>query len=415
MSFSDVHPGDPIIAANVQQVIDALKGTSGKGIPLAVSAVNDSARYALTLENTEATNSRALNVLKNDGSVLIRADATGVTLGQPLNLPTGSVTSTAIADGTIATADLANQAVTNVKLGTDTARLNLLTNGGFEIWQRGTSFATTGAYTADRWVMTVAGTDAFSVNKNTANADTANGSLTCAWLSYSLGSGGGSYVSQTLRHSDGPALNGRTVTFSARVNTSLANAIRLGVGSDAGGTTVYSAYHPGGSTYQTLSVTFTVPVAATFTQPTIFVSAGTTQAFYVDNAMLVVGSVAADYAPLHPADDLARCLRYFERIAPGAANAPIAIGQLFNTITAICATALKARKAVVPTVTVSAASDFQITNAAYTPTGLSSLTPYTGSVDTLALQAAASAGISTAGFATVLSPSNSNGWVSVEA
>src|SRR5215831_6637597 len=111
MSFSDVHPGDPIIAANVQQVIDALKGTSGKGIPLAVSAVNDSARYALTLENTEATNSRALNVLKNDGSVLIRADATGVTLGAPLNLPTGSVTSTAIADGTIATVDIAVNAV----------------------------------------------------------------------------------------------------------------------------------------------------------------------------------------------------------------------------------------------------------------------------------------------------------------
>ena len=28
--------------------------------------------------------------------------------------------------------------------------------------------------------------------------------------------------------------------------------------------------------------------------------------------MLVVGSVPADYAPLHPADDLARCLRYYE-------------------------------------------------------------------------------------------------------
>src|SRR5215831_13578295 len=313
MSFSDIHPGDPINASNVQQVIDALKGTAGKGVALAVSAVNDAARYALTLQNAEATNSRALNVLKNDGSVLIRADATGVTLGQPLNLPTGSVTSTAIADGTIATADLANNAVTNAKLGTDTARLNLLTNGGFEIWQRGTSFATTGAYTADRWVMTVAGTDAFSVNKNTANADTANGSLTCAWLSFTLGTGaGGTYLSQTLRHTDGPGLAGRTVTASVRVNTSLANAIRIGIGSDAGGTTVYSAFHPGGSTYQTLTVTFTVPAAATFTQLAIFLSGGTTQAFYVDNAMLVVGSVAADYAPLHPADDLARCLRYYE-------------------------------------------------------------------------------------------------------
>src|SRR5215471_14015617 len=160
MSFSDIHPGDPINASNVQQVIDALKGTAGKGVALAVSAVNDAARYALTLQNAEATNSRALNVLKNDGSVLIRADATGVTLGQPLNLPTGSVTSTAIADGTIATADLANQAVTNVKLGTDTARLNLLTNGGFEIWQRGNGpFTANSAYTADRWLISLASGD----------------------------------------------------------------------------------------------------------------------------------------------------------------------------------------------------------------------------------------------------------------
>jgi hypothetical protein len=35
---------------------------------------------------------------------------------------------------------------------------------------------------------------------------------------------------------------------------------------------------------------------------------------YLDNATLVVGSVAADYAPLHPADDLARCLRYYEKV-----------------------------------------------------------------------------------------------------
>ena len=28
--------------------------------------------------------------------------------------------------------------------------------------------------------------------------------------------------------------------------------------------------------------------------------------------MLVVGSQPADYVPLHPADDLARCLRYYE-------------------------------------------------------------------------------------------------------
>src|SRR5215831_5533785 len=363
MPFTRVNPGDLIQAQNLNQVIGSLNGTSGQGVPIAQVSVNDATNYALSLQNLEATNSRAVNIVKSDGSLLIRADATGVSLGTPLNLPANSVN----------TAAIANNAVTNAKLGTDTARLNLLTNGGFEIWQRGTSFATTGAYTADRWVMTVAGTDAFSVNKNTANADTANGSLTCAWLSFTLGTGaGGTYLSQTLRHTDGPGLAGRTVTASVRVNTSLANAIRIGIGSDAGGTTVYSAFHPGGSTYQTLTVTFTVPAAATFTQLAIFLSGGTTQAFYVDNAMLVVGSVPADYAPLHPADDLARCNRYYELLgnsgdgsilwAAWAGAASEAIGGFIRC---------QVPKAVTPTVT--KVGTWQVTNCAQ-PTAASGST-----------------------------------------
>ncbi|HXI15570.1 MAG TPA: hypothetical protein VNM48_04300, partial [Chloroflexota bacterium] len=34
----------------------------------------------------------------------------------------------------------------------------------------------------------------------------------------------------------------------------------------------------------------------------------------VNDAMLVIGSVAADYQPLTPADDLARCIRYYRRV-----------------------------------------------------------------------------------------------------
>src|SRR5215217_228252 len=69
-------------------------------------------------------------------------------------LADGSVTSAKIADGTIATVDIANAAVTNAKLGPDTARANLLTNGGFEQWQRGAGpfvTAASGIFTADRW------------------------------------------------------------------------------------------------------------------------------------------------------------------------------------------------------------------------------------------------------------------------
>jgi hypothetical protein len=163
-----------------------------------------------------------------------------------------TITSAKITDGTIATADLANAAVTNVKLASDTARANLLTNGGFEVWQRGNGPFTT-AYTADRW----------------------------GW------------------------------------KTSTANAVRIRT---YDGTTIGSGtYHSGSGAYQTLTLTTTFSAAPTVAWFGVEFDASCTA--YLDNAMLVVGSQAADYAPLHPADDLARCLRYYETIgSPGMAD-----------------------------------------------------------------------------------------------
>jgi hypothetical protein len=39
---------------------------------------------------------------------------------------------------------------------------------------------------------------------------------------------------------------------------------------------------------------------------------------YLDNAMVVYGPNAGDYTPLPPADDLARCLRYYQVLGPNA-------------------------------------------------------------------------------------------------
>src|SRR5215471_17258325 len=103
----------------------------------------------------------------------------------------GTITSAKIQDGTIATADLANQSVTNAKLGTDTARSSLLTNGGFEIWQRGNGpFTTNGGWTTDRWGISAGGTDTLSVSRDTTNIDP-NGSLAAAAVTFTLGSGAG--------------------------------------------------------------------------------------------------------------------------------------------------------------------------------------------------------------------------------
>jgi hypothetical protein len=242
------------------------------------------------------------------------------------------------------------QQVPNYELARDTARSNLLTNGGFEIWQRGNGpFTTTGAYAADRWQIYVPiGT--ISIVRDAANADT-NGY--CAAVTVTGGVSAGN--SQTLYQypgatADGTVLPGTTVSLSMRVKTSVANGCRISLLA-TGSTRSYSAYHTGGSTYQTLTVTgYLVPAGTgnpVLSVEVNFEAAGT---YYVDRATLVVGSVAADYAPLHPADDLARCLRYYEIVGGnggeiglqgyGVAGTPI--GQYVR---------FRAQKAVYPTFT----------------------------------------------------------------
>jgi hypothetical protein len=276
-------------------------------------------------------------------------------------IPNGLITSAMIVDGTIATADLADgsvttakhadASVTNAKLGPDVARANLLTNGGFEVWQRGNGpFSANAAYGPDRWTIALAGTDALSISRNTANVD-AGGSQACAAATYTLGSGGGSALYSNLKVSDGNQLAGRTLSLSMRVSTATANAVRIALTSDgSGGTTTYSAYHSGGGVYQTLSVTAAIPSNATIVAAQVWFTASCTA--YLDNAMLVVGSQYADYVPMHPADDLARCLRYYEVHGGGTNFFPFLAFSAQGAGHAISAPiGFAVQKAVTPTVT----------------------------------------------------------------
>jgi hypothetical protein len=292
--------GSQAQAVQVQQIIDALKGTPNKGVPVALVSLNDPNNYALTVQNDDPVNSRALSVLKADGTTLISADATGVTLGAPVNVPPGSISGTAIAAGSIS----------NSMLGADVARENQLTNGGFEVWQRGNGPFTTPSpvFTADRWVINGAGAT-LSVTRNTANVDAA--STACAAITVTAWTSE-LYLTNSPEHLK--QLLGRTISLSLRVRTSTPNAVRAVIATDVG-PFAYSAYHTGGGAYETLTATALLATNATIVSPSVAFGANST--VYVDNAMLVVGSQAANYVPLHPADDLARCLRYYEVVGLG--------------------------------------------------------------------------------------------------
>ena len=313
-------------------------------------------------------------------------------------IPNGTITSAMIVDGTIATADLADgsvttakhadASVTNAKLGPDVARANQLTNGGFEIWQRGNGPFTAGVqFAADRWTPQPVGTGTHSTTRDTANAD---GAGACMAMVVS-GSSSTSNCMVVLQPTNLlPQVGGRTLSLSIRVKSAAAGSICsywydavTGGGSSQFGTPVATT-----TSYTTFTFTFTPATNATALNVGVALLANTT--YYLDNAMLVVGSQPCDYVPMHPADDLARCLRYYQRFGTSAGlsvGTPIAPGHVFTTTQAVGILS-QTEKALTPTLTVSSVGHFCVVNNTSFQgpvcTALTTYNPYSTSTGLLA-------------------------------
>lgn len=297
----------------------------------------------------------------------------------------------------VTAAGVADGSLTNAKLGPDVARDNLLTNGGFEIWLRGAGpYSSNGAYSADRWIVFFQGTTTISASRDSANVVPGTGGYCAACTVTNASAGQIAQLYQYLASSD-VVLNGLTVSFSARVKSSVANAVRLRLND---GAVVNGAYHSGSGNYETLSVTKTLNISSGQVQcGVVFEGAGT---FYVDNASLVVGSQPANYVPLHPADDLARCQRYFQTLlySTGSQNDRY-LGQAYSGTNAQIPIALHPPMAVTPTITISAPSDFQQTLASASAAPLTGLSPTLGSPLSVLLTSTVGSGL-VAGNATIL-------------
>jgi hypothetical protein len=238
---------------------------------------------------------------------------------------------------------MSRQQVPNYELASDTARANLLTNGGFEIWQRGTGpFTSSGLYTADRWSISLGTGDAMNVLMDNAGVDV--GSTKSHYVAYTKGTGS----SQILQYLTDFAYRGKTLSLSIRVNSTAVGAVQAGIYDGVNGWRLGPFNAAASSTWETLTVT--APIASNATSCIIGLWFQNTATVRMDNAMLVVGAVPCDYVPLHPADDLARCLRYYEKIG-GVSTATWfgctgTVGQAFGQTFAYAA-----KKAVVPTLT----------------------------------------------------------------
>jgi hypothetical protein len=209
---------------------------------------------------------------------------------------------------------------------------------------------------------------------------------------------------------EGQQLRGRTVSFSIRVKASAANTCRVSIEDSTVSAVFFSAYHSGGNTYQTLTATGAISAGSVNTTVKVFFEGNGT--FWLDNAMLVVGSQYADYAPLHPADDLARCLRYYEALAP---NTPMLVGQATTTLGAYVPYAWQVAKAVIPTVTLSAPASWSLSSA--TATGALVATAVSVTVQTVAscLLGIAVASGTVAGNAVIVQAASAGQFANVEA
>src|SRR5262252_33784 len=115
------------------------------------------------------------------------------------------------------------QLVRNQDLATDIQRLNLLTNPGFENWQRGNGpFTASGAWSADRWYLSLGSGSSMSVTPDTANAELGSG--TSARIAYTHSNN--SFFLQLLKTSEFKSLLGKNMTFSARIACNTPNAVQ---------------------------------------------------------------------------------------------------------------------------------------------------------------------------------------------
>ena len=244
------------------------------------------------------------------------------------NLQNASAASPAIvlaADGS-ATANLSS--VNGGPLGTRSR----LINGGFDIWQRGTSQTTTGYGSADRWNMTVAGTCTFAQETSVipSGAQYALKWTTGAGSSYGQ-------VRQYIEQLNVIPLRGQTVTASAYVRsggTFTGNylfEIAYNTSSDASGagwstiaTTTSGTINS--SSYTQIKATFTVPSNAVglifgLVPDTVQASGAIV---YQSLAQLEPGSTATPFERRSYGQELALCQRYYSKSFAASLAGPVA-------------------------------------------------------------------------------------------
>jgi hypothetical protein len=241
--------------------------------------------------------------------------------------------------------------------GSMAAGKNAVVNGGFDIWQRGTSFTTGSVYTADRWF---GGTMSARTISRQVTGDTTNLPFVqyCARVQRNSGSTSTTTtdIGSPIETTNTIPYVGKTITFSyyarAGANFSATSnlmraALFTGTGTDQNPFVAYAGQATPIDTNVTLTTTWqrfqsTITLGSTVTEFTPYFAysptgtAGANDYFEVTGVQIEVGAIATQFSRAGATfqGELAACQRYYYRWTTGG-NANSYIQSVFVYSTTI--------------------------------------------------------------------------------
>jgi hypothetical protein len=327
-----------------------------------------------------------------------------------------------IEDGTLSVDDIADAAVVSLKSG----RRNLIINGGFDVWQRGTGRVFgSNTYTSDRWTE---GQYQEAGHEKVAVTDTAVPSKSAMRVTSSStterSTGTRMALATMLESVDSERYAGKTVTLSFWVRFSAAtlagatggwysqlseydsvdpvlyatgatrpNSVHIPNGSYPTTWTKYEQTVTCGAGMKNLGARFLFGDAVNTTSNSDFW-------YEITGVQLEVGSVATDFEHRSYGEELALCQRYYQQLG-GVAHNLYATGQLYSSTTGQCILHFEEMRES-PTISSTTVTDFGVWNSGASTLEISSLSFAEITVRNVSCVVTRSAGGFSAGNAAVL-------------
>ena len=206
---------------------------------------------------------------------------------------------------------------------------NLIINGDFDFWQRGTSFSSTGYY-ADRWKSNNLSSATYTVSRQsftTGQTDVPDEPTYFFRIAVTVGGGSPRGIEQRIENVRTAA--GKTVTLSFWAKADATRTMRLllwqGFGSGGSGNVTLTEQNPSINTsWQKITATFDVPSISgktigvgSFLAASIQLDDISSGTLDLSHVQLELGSEATDFEILSRQQTREKCLRYFQSITFG--------------------------------------------------------------------------------------------------